>query len=490
METKRIFVLGNGFDLAHYLPTAYVHFMDAMKIVESSGEDTELGFDNLFQKYVSGKCSERDKDFFQKTKELYETDDLRLSVDTVNDLREKLKSNGWFQHFKHHLNDVDTWIDFENEIEKVLRAFNIVFNISFDNNTIESEEYNSYVENEPQVNLKDILKKHEKLFNTKLLNNTGMKVQYYLRLLQSFRILYVIYGYILYEISSDYGRHGIFTKQESYQLDYDVYTTFETYKDKRISESAMQSVNKKLFNNIIDTKYLRRNGSLYISFNEQEIFKKLLIDLDDFSRIFTGYIDLVVNKLNPVTPFYAFDELGHDIESVYTFNYSNTFERLYPKSFDKEYDQVQYIHGSAVRGNIVLGISDLDEKNLKKYKIYGFVKVFQKLINNTDYKFLYNTQLKYPKSFYPSPGKQYEIIIWGHSLDASDAEYVREMFALNDDSLLNRVVIEVWFHGSPHTQLANLIHIMGKDIIQEWMKKGWLSFKTQAPNVYELNKRS
>ena len=36
MDTKKIFVLGNGFDLAHYLPTAYVHFMDAMMIVESS----------------------------------------------------------------------------------------------------------------------------------------------------------------------------------------------------------------------------------------------------------------------------------------------------------------------------------------------------------------------------------------------------------------------------------------------------------------------
>ncbi|MFT5120352.1 MAG: hypothetical protein ACI9MD_001442, partial [Psychrobacter glaciei] len=100
MDTKRIFVLGNGFDLAHYLPTAYVHFMDAMMVVESCEEEKELGFDDLFQKYISGECSDRDKDFFTKTKELYKTDDWRLSTDTVNDLQAKLKDNGWFQHFK------------------------------------------------------------------------------------------------------------------------------------------------------------------------------------------------------------------------------------------------------------------------------------------------------------------------------------------------------------------------------------------------------
>lgn len=136
MDTKRIFVLGNGFDLAHYLPTAYVHFMDAMMVVESCEEEKQLGFDDLFQKYISGECSNRDKEFFSKTKELYKTDDLRLSIDTVNDLQEKLINNGWFQHFKHHLTDVDTWIDFENEIESLLVKMCDLFEISFDDKTI------------------------------------------------------------------------------------------------------------------------------------------------------------------------------------------------------------------------------------------------------------------------------------------------------------------------------------------------------------------
>lgn len=132
-------MLGNGFDLAHYLPTAYVHFMDAMMVVESYEEDEGLGFDDLFQKYISGECSDRDKDFFIKTKELYKTDDLRLSIDTVKDLQTKLKDNGWFQHFKHHLTDVDTWIDFENEIEEVLLNIAMLFSKDFEHTTVVNE---------------------------------------------------------------------------------------------------------------------------------------------------------------------------------------------------------------------------------------------------------------------------------------------------------------------------------------------------------------
>ena len=139
LDTKRIFVLGNGFDLAHYLPTAYVHFMDAMRVIESCKEDQELGFDDLFQNYLSDESSDRDKKFFSKTKELYRTDNLKLSARRVECLQDKLKNNGWFQHFKHHLTDVDTWIDFENEIETVLLTIDVLVSTDFEHDTVTRE---------------------------------------------------------------------------------------------------------------------------------------------------------------------------------------------------------------------------------------------------------------------------------------------------------------------------------------------------------------
>ena len=492
MDTKRIFVLGNGFDLAHYLPTAYVHFMDAMMVVESWEEDQELGFDDLFQKYIAGECSDRDKGFFRNTKELYKIDDLRLSIDTVKNLQTKLKNNGWFQHFKHHLTDVDTWIDFENEIENILTSFSLIFDIEFSGSTVSDSIVGSYTNYSPDVDIRKVLDSDEQVFDWQLFKKFGVKVNYFLSLLNNFNVIKRIYGCAEYELESQRGRQSIYKNQVSKRLNKLEYDSFDVFENKRIDEVTTRTTIKKSFENIVEIKYLNRLSTIYTSFNENEVFNKALKDLEVFSDIFTTYISLVVNQLEPVEPFCAFGNLGQEIEALYTFNYSNTFEKLYPSSFNKEYNHVQYIHGSAERKNIVLGISDLDEYQLKKYKIYGFVKTFQKLINNTDYKFLDNTDIKVVRSIPREAGQvraHYEVVIWGHSLDASDAEYIREIFSLNNESLLNRVNIRIWYHGSPHTQLANLMHIMGKDIIQEWMKKGWLVFEA-APDIYAENKKA
>ena len=105
---------------------------------------------------------------------------------------------------------------------------------------------------------------------------------------------------------------------------------------------------------------MSRNSTVYTSFKEIEIYKKILKDLELFSEIFTIYINLVINQLKPAKPLDAFGDLEKEIDAVYTFNYSNTFERLYPKSLANQLNrtEVQYIHGSAERKNIVLGISD------------------------------------------------------------------------------------------------------------------------------------
>lgn len=487
MSTKRIFVLGNGFDLAHYLPTAYVHFMDAMRVVESSEENTELGFDDLFHKYIAGECSDREKDFFTKTRELYKTDDLRLSIDTVNDLQEKLINNGWFQHFKHHLTDVDTWIDFENEIENVLLSINTLLSKDFDNNTISevdvevdvSPEYGETYQTN-KADFDSFLGDNLVQFSPRYLNEMRFKSSKVQRILRSFSIISKSYGSC--EEVEDYGMSKIVNLKSHDSHGAREKTKFhKKYKDSRFITFDIDRVVKK--------KYLDRFSSFYTGFKAYELFKRLSADLEGFSEIFTSYINIVINQLEPVNCFEGFGDLGKEIDAVYTFNYSNTFERLYPNIFVDKSNNVQYIHGSAERENIVLGISDLDEHQLKKYKIYGFVKIFQKLINNTDYKFLDNTDIKVVKSIPREAGQlraHYEVVIWGHSLDASDAEYIEEMFALNDNRMLNRVVITIWYHSSPHAQLANLMHIMGKDVIQEWMKKGWLVFET-APDIYKEN---
>uniref|UniRef100_UPI0028D5AAD0 AbiH family protein n=1 Tax=Acinetobacter guillouiae TaxID=106649 RepID=UPI0028D5AAD0 len=44
-----ILIVGNGFDLSHYLPTKYDHFMVAMDAIENWDElKGDMGFDDLF----------------------------------------------------------------------------------------------------------------------------------------------------------------------------------------------------------------------------------------------------------------------------------------------------------------------------------------------------------------------------------------------------------------------------------------------------------
>ena len=150
--TAKILILGNGFDLAHFLPTKYDHFMHAMRNVEEYSQDTPMTFQELYTDLMNNE-----KHFFENTTKLYKTEDVTLSLDKVKKLQDKLRKNGWFQYFKHYIDSgIDTWIDFENEMEVVLSA--ICYIISEIEKNIEYLQFFST----------DILFLSDKIFNRKL----------------------------------------------------------------------------------------------------------------------------------------------------------------------------------------------------------------------------------------------------------------------------------------------------------------------------------
>ena len=68
--TTNILIVGNGFDLSHYLPTKYDHFMVAMQAIEKWEGKGEMKFYDLFD-----LNHEKEGWFFQKIKKIYNTDD-------------------------------------------------------------------------------------------------------------------------------------------------------------------------------------------------------------------------------------------------------------------------------------------------------------------------------------------------------------------------------------------------------------------------------
>ncbi|WP_407304764.1 AbiH family protein [Acinetobacter sp.] len=109
-----ILIVGNGFDLSHYLPTKYDHFMVAMQAIENWDESkAEMGFDDLF-----GSLYQKEDYFFGYTKAMYKTEEIKISIEQIKELKNQLIENVWYQYFLDHLRMVDTWIDFENQIKK------------------------------------------------------------------------------------------------------------------------------------------------------------------------------------------------------------------------------------------------------------------------------------------------------------------------------------------------------------------------------------
>ena len=77
--------------------------------------------------------------------------------------------------------------------------------------------------------------------------------------------------------------------------------------------------------------------------------------------------------------------------------------------------------------------------------------------------------------------------IWGHSLDYSDNVYVKELFSFNEPYDQNvKIVIYHFNSQAKFDLLANLIHILGKDKVEKWMKKDWLKFE-KNPDIAALN---
>ena len=241
-------------------------------------------------------------------------------------------------------------------------------------------------------------------------------------------------------------------------------------------------------------------GDGTFGFNYSKCISNLQSELDNFIKIFNLYLEKVIDQLKAKKQFKIEAKSWIQLDQIFSFNYTNTFQSFYQQSVNTE-----FLHGKlGEKQNIVLGVDDLESNELKKLKAYGFTKYHQKLFKDTDYLFLdeykkyitqlyRNQELKIDKqvglalklaedhSFNALEKKHsldLNIYIWGHSLDISDKDYILDLFSLNDD--LDRNVRVVIYYFNPNAKFAllnNLLSILGKDKVEHWMKNKWLKFE-------------
>lgn len=480
-----ILIVGNGFDLSHYLPTKYDHFMDVMKAIEGkdlgqpikeifkdSVEDLptlllkalqiknalneknyEMNFDELFS-----KC--REKWFIEKTQSMYSTDSINLNFEKIIEIQYQLRKNTWYQYFKSHVEDIKTWIDFEQKIEEVLAILaDCILEIEQIKRSSELFQYF----------------KHEQ--------KDGLRINE-----RNFKIL------------------SIFN-----------FVKLELYKRQQPLAAGMSVTNQMSERPNLNPKFCH-GENLENGFNPSSFLSYLNQQLDDFIEIFNFYLEFIVSNLdskNKLEIFIKSKSLFEEEKNawvkpdrIYSFNYTDTYQRIHDSV-----EEIEFLHGRhGEEQNIVLGISDLENESLKKIKAYGFTKYHQKLFKDTNYLFLdvFKEKIKYHQKKVEYFEKDFgdddpsakrftrqnlieiesklnlNISIWGHSLDVSDKDYIIDLFSLNDDMDRNvRVTIYHFNKFAKFDLLNNLLAILGKDKVEHWMKKDWLQFKENPKIVME-----
>lgn len=151
-----ILVIGNGFDLAHGLPTKYTDFLDFCERVFPIYENVEgrgvhlyqqeYLFDWNFNKEIKGKLksaySSRRKNTIKEDLIQFETIDPKL-----DEMYALIRDNIWIEYFfQCDMHKKENWIDFEKEISGVIQSLdNDMFQDNYDLGETVSELSNEFL---------------------------------------------------------------------------------------------------------------------------------------------------------------------------------------------------------------------------------------------------------------------------------------------------------------------------------------------------------
>lgn len=361
---KKILLIGNGFDLAHGLPTSYKDFLDFCKMVRELYTypiiDNEYNQKKLIDWNTDKTIKSKLLECYENRKNCFE-DKITTQCKELYELYDCIKENVWINYFLEREKSIgENWIDFESEISNVVQAI---------------ETLKGYIERD-----EDVLK----------IKDTKQKT-----------IIYFL----------------------------------------KIAKKSLQDVfNLKRIDGFIEDISIELD--------------KLIRSLEIYICEFVNEIDIIKENddIKTITPDY-----------VLSFNYSNTYERIYGQSKEVTYD---YIHGKAdIENNVdtcnlVLGIDEYleDDKN-DKLEFIAFKKFYQRIYKSTD-----STYMKWVEQIKKYPEVNHNLFIFGHSLDKTDRDILK-LLICNDN-----VTTKIYYYRKNKNDkkelgklIKNLVRIMGQD---------------------------
>jgi hypothetical protein len=389
-KIMNILIIGNGFDLAHGLPTKYGDFLDfceKARRIYTFREDASLNdykCDNLDNWETNDDIKNILLEAFDKRdckKTFNDNGTYNLKVTTLNkylnELYSHIDENTWLEYFLKYRSSIGgNWIDFETEISTVIQVLDEAISVK-----------------KSGKELREMMKE----------------------------------------------KHSILL---------DIH---------KASKGSVQRAFKD------DTTLI--DFAMFLNTELGRLIRALEIYIVEF----IGKIPIAEKNV---------DIKNLNLDHVLSFNYSDTFERIYSKGKNIECD---YIHGKADisknvnTSNLVLGIDEYldDNKKDKELELLSFKKFYQRIYKSTGNKYLeWADEIKDGYANYLKPhslsGKiefpGHMLYIFGHSLDITDQD-VLKMFICNEN-----VQTKIFYYRKNQedkTELGklirNLILIMGQE---------------------------
>ena len=427
----KLLIIGNGFDIAHGLPTRYTDFLRHCRDFDKNEPiSTDSGMNEEFSLFV--------------------------------------KDNVWLKYFIHLTGNLDnprTWIDFEKEIAEVIHDFDIA------NPRILSTRYfGEMFEDIEEITLTflHIPTKVEQFISSftsydrgtgkTIVRNSYLKefvdfefVNFLYAQLRAFARAFEIYCLRINETSTDV----VITTERKRQIE-KAKSDADNYAHQ--AQQASGDIHRK------DDAI--RFEEMWNQADEQ--WKSLISGI--------GFID-----------YLSMSKFDH----VLSFNYTNTYERLY--GIGNENTKYCYIHGraqnEAAKTNIIFGIDDESShgEESKNFKWIKFKKYFQRIIFKTGSEYKDWLRLN-------TPAKQYVyqdyVFIVGHSLDKTDHDVLYEIFS---DTRF-KIIIYYYNSGDFEDKVQKVIQLLaykggnGRDeIIRRVHGAQWsIKFVDQHDETYGL----
>ncbi|NLP55346.1 AbiH family protein [Acinetobacter baumannii] len=429
-----ILIIGNGFDLSHFLPTKYDHFMAVMRSIEECSPTRDMYFEDIFKYALI-----TDKSFLEQTKNYYNNENIKITKSMVKEIKSELKANCWYQYFSVHSKEVKTWIDFEQKIEEALLLVADALKKIDDKYALYGKfDFCAY----------SIDRGSDYYFFSKL----------HLQLLSCLGLINSISSSETEKWSDGRLSKSFFTVKDEEKFGFN-HTKFL---------SALQTnLNKfiDLFNWYIQLIIHKLEPIQKFHFNESNIFNTV------FSFNYTHTYEKIYGNKIDIKYLHGKSGETHNLVLGISEITNDSLKKL------KMYGFTKY-HQKLLKDTHYLFLNEIDE--IKDYNLQ--ISELEKTQSDLNLRYMVakdRTFLVKKIAEIEDKIKKFtlNIHIWGHSLDVSDADYINEIFDFNnnrDDNV--RVTVYYFNEAAKFDLLANLIHILKKDKVERWMKNGWLEF--------------